>query len=129
MTGRGSFFFLLLALVALGTLTSGGCSISKSFETLSDSISKSFESSSSSSPDGDDSAWRQDVEAYAASFAREPGNLDAFRRGLSELAARRGLVDWESDLVMRTAVRDGLQRGGLDDGAASRLEAELYGTT
>lgn len=104
------------------------CSISDSSETLSDSLSSPFDwSSSSSDSSGGDSAYRQDVSDYTVAFARESGDLDAFRLGVGRLAERRGLTNWEEDAFTCASIGLGLQLAQLDLQAAEAFGGQLFG--
>jgi hypothetical protein len=122
---------ILLAVVCVTALLgSGACSISNSSDTLSDSISSPFKwssGSSDSSSDGD-SAYRQDVSDYTVAFARDGGDLDAFRSGLGQLAEQRGVTNWEDDAFTCASIGLGLQRAQLNDTAALGFGRELLGT-
>jgi hypothetical protein len=111
----------LLALVPFVALASG-CSISNSSETISDSLSSPFRwSSDSSTSGGEESAYRRDVSHYAASFAREGGDLDAFRTGVRQLAEAHGITNWEEDALTCASIGLGLQLAGLDASRAERF--------
>lgn len=103
---------LLVSCLALAT----GCS------SISDSISSPFESSSASSRslEGSQAAFRRDVEQYTATFARSNGDLSLFSKGVGDLAARRGITNWQSDPGTFTAIGRGLRDAGADRG---QLEA------
>lgn len=114
----------LVAAVCLAALIGFGCSISNSSDTLSNSISSPFEwssDSSDSSSDGD-SAYRQDVSDYTVAFARNGGDLDAFRSGVRTLAEGRGVTNWEEDVLTCASIGLGLRNAQLD-----ALEAMAFG--
>jgi hypothetical protein len=115
----------IVATVLLGS----GCSISNSSETLSDSLSSPFDwsSDSSDSSSGGDSAYRQDVSDYTVAFARNGGNLDAFRMGVRQLAEHRGIANWEDDATTCASIGLGLRLAELDLAAAEHFGEDLLG--
>lgn len=119
-----------LAAVLGFTLVLGGCSMSNSSETLSDSISSPFEwsSGSSDSSSGGDSAYRRDVSDYTVAFAHSGAvDLDAFRSGLRQLAEERGVSNWEDDPLTCASVGRGLQRARLSNADALAFGQRLLG--
>lgn len=108
--------------VLLALLVASGCSFSKSSESISKSISSPFTSSSESSK-SDATRFREETEEYSAAYVRAGGGtVEAFRKGLSEIAARRGISDWESNPMTWRAIGRGLGRAGITE-----AEALAYG--
>ena len=66
----------------------------------------------------------EDVEDATASFVRSPGDVAAFRRGLSRISRSHGVSDWESHGPTWWAIGRGLRRAGV---AGERLE-QVKGT-
>lgn len=143
----------LSAAVALtGLLAGPGCSISASSESISNSISSPFEwskSSSDSSSGGDagssggsDShepevtpepeqsrdAYSRDVTELAAAFGSSGGDIDAFRSGISQLAAERGVTNWEVDPLTCESIGRGLRQAGADPQEFGSFAYELFGS-
>jgi hypothetical protein len=112
-----------LALAAVALLAADGCSFSKSSESISNSISSPFKSISGSSQT-DASRYREEVAEYSAAFVKAGGgSSDSFKKGISKLAARRGISDWESNADTWDQVGRGLARTDL-----SEAEALAYAT-
>ena len=118
--------FLLFAL--------GGCSISNSSETISDSVSSPFRWSSGSSgsssgadEESEEAIYRRDVSRYAEGFARAGGDPDAFRTGVRGLAQARGITNWEEDPLTCSSIGLGLQLAQLEAGRASRFANAMVG--
>ena len=111
---------LPLVLIA-SLLVWSGCSIS-------DSISSPFKSSSDSSGSSSESSatneskFLHDVEDYTASYARGKGDFDTFMQGVSGLAAKRGITNWEADQNTFVAIGKGLRKAQVDQGT---LEAYI----
>ena len=115
--------------VCLAALIGFGCSISNSSDTLSNSISSPFEWSSDSSDSSSDaaSAYRQDVSDYTVAFARNGGDLDAFRSGVRSLAESRGVTNWEADVLTCASIGLGLRHAELGELEAMAFGRELLG--
>jgi hypothetical protein len=104
----------------VGTLAmlSFACSFSdssESFSDSSDSSASSSRSSTSSSPSSSSAQYRQDVESYTQAYVTSGGGPMAFMAGIGELAARRGISDWESKDETWTGIGAGLGRTRVDD--------------
>src|SRR3982751_520168 len=90
---------LLLGAVLLPVAT--GCLSSS--ESISKSISSPFEWSSASSASSSRSSsrgresYRDDIRDYTAAYVQSGGDYTTFTRGLSSVAAKHGVSDWESD--------------------------------
>ena len=119
----------LLGIVAIGSaLTfSMGCSISASIESSLDVLSSPFESSSASS-DGEEeaAAFQEETEGFTATYVAA-GNTgaDSFQKGLSDIAAQRGISDWEANPATWTSVGRGLGQTGMSEEAAANFAANL----
>ena len=94
-----------------------GCSIS---ESISKSVSSPFEWSSASSGSSSRSSspqraedYRAEVRDYTSAYVKSGGDFDAFTRGLSGIASKHGVSNWESDDVTYVGIGQGLQRGGV----------------
>ena len=111
MTQRSIPFFLFASL-----LVAGGCS------SISDSISSPFKSSSASSESSEsrEAKFHRDVEDYTAAFARGNGDFDVFMGGISDLASKRGITNWQTDTQTYVAIGRGLKKAKADTG---QLEA------
>jgi|SRR5262245_54756102 len=114
---------LALALLA-------GCSISRSssspFEWSSDSSASSSASSGSSSRDRAEE-YRNDVRDYTAAYVQSGGQFDAFPRGLSNIASKHGVSNWESDNNTYVGVGQGLRKAGVSPEGLSVWKANLAG--
>jgi len=102
--------FLSLLLLA-SVVAVAGCSIS-------DSISSPFKSSSASSrsSESNQTKFHDSVVDYTASFAAGQGDFNVFQRGLSDLAAKYGQTNWESDPETYVSVGKGLRKAKVDTG-------------
>jgi hypothetical protein len=117
---------LVLALLA-SLCAPGGCSISRSVESLSKSVSSPFAwSSGSSGGEEGDSAYRDQVRDFAFAYARSSGDIVAFRRGIGAIAERRGIHDWEGDDPTCRSIGQGLRRSGIGEGRAQAFADQLF---
>jgi len=104
--------------VALACAASLACSFSHS----SGSISDSSKSSSGSSAD-DKKAFRNDVSQYTEAFVEAGGEQQqTFFSGLSDLARKRGVSDWDSEPSTWEAIGHGLGRTKVNDAQRTAYE-------
>lgn len=113
-----------LAVVAILSWTSGGCSFSTSSASISDSITQSStsvsDSISSSSPDGSsksEQAYREDVRDYTVAATRTGRDVTSFETGLAQVAEQHGITNWEADAATYVGIGEGLKRAGLSPAA------------
>jgi hypothetical protein len=108
--------------VALACAASLACSFSHSSGSLSDS-SKSSSGSSGSSGD-DKKAFANDVSQYTEAFVKAGGEQQqTFFSGLSDLARKRGISDWESEPSTWEAIGRGLSRTKVNGAQRTAYEA------
>lgn len=109
--------------VAISQLT--GCSFSASSESSSDSSASLSDSASSiisspSSVSGKTKKYVNDVADYTAAYVKssEPGaDYSSFRKGLSEIAEKRGIANWDQQDSTYVAIGKGLKKGGVEGSA------------
>jgi hypothetical protein len=118
--------------VVLGIITAlalHGCSISNSSGSASDSagsIAKSSESisdssKSSSKSDGkekkvDDHRYENEVQDFTVTYMRTNSSLadqNGFMKGISDVAAQNGIVDWEANPKTYRAIGKGLKKSKI----------------
>jgi hypothetical protein len=82
---------------------------------ISDSVSSPFESSAASSASSSPSSesYRNEVRDYTVSYVKSGGQFDAFTRGLSGVAQRNGVTNWESDQNTYVGIGAGLKKAGV----------------
>ncbi|MDO9163788.1 MAG: putative lipoprotein [Methylococcaceae bacterium] len=106
---------LNLLIVSLGcVLTLNGCSFSDSSGSISDSIGSISDSSSSFS--GGSAKYESDVEDYTYAYLKSTsGTTDYadFQNGLSDIAKKRGISDWESDDHTYKGIGKALKKAGI----------------
>ena len=118
------------ALFAIVFLTAPGCAMVSSSSNSSDSSASSSDSSgsfsdSSTSSSGGDSAYRGDVRTYTVAHVRAEGSPTSLRLGLSEVALRRGISDWEALPGTFIAVGTGLAEAGVSSDELSAYQNAL----
>jgi len=115
----------------LALMLLGGCSISKSisspFEWSSDSIASSSSSSGSSSGDRSE-AYRNDVRDYTAAYVQSGGQFDTFTRGLSNIASKHGVSNWEADNNTYVGIGQGLRKAGVTSSQLGVWKTNLAGS-
>ncbi len=133
--------------LALFISASLGCSFSASSGSISDSISSpskwsksSSESSSGSSgdDDGDESeqpeapqdaqTYGHDVTQLAYTFGKQGGDIGALRSGVSSLAAKRGLTNWEVDSLTCQSIGKGVGQAGMSPEDFTSFSKALFGS-
>jgi hypothetical protein len=106
---------LFLALSGLSLLSLAGCSISDSvsasFDSSASSVSSSGSSSGSSSADRE--SYRNDVRDYTDAYVKSGGQFESFTRGLTEIATKHGVSDWEADQDTFVGIGTGLKKAGV----------------
>ena len=116
VSGFGKAAVVLLALFSL--VISQGCSFIASSKSSSKIISSPFTSSARSS-DGDDAEYQAEAEGYTQAFTEAGGGAaDSFQRGLSGIAAKQGISDWEANPGTWVSVGRGLGRADLSEADA-----------
>jgi hypothetical protein len=94
------------------------------------SISGSFEGLSRSSGSGGGSsntAYRRDVRAFAAGFAKAGGSSDDFLRGIGRVAESHGVSHWEGRSDTLLAIGEGLRDAGVSESHVEALGARATG--
>lgn len=105
--------FLCFSAVAALAFAASGCSISRS---ISDSISSPFEwssdSSDSSSHDHDD-AYLNDLRDYTDVYVRSSTDPEGLKRGVSVIAQKHGVTNWEADSATFRGIGEGLGKADV----------------
>ena len=117
----GTLFILSMGLTACsfsnssGSLSESSNSFSASSNSISDSVS-SITSSPSESSQGS-SRYQNDVEDYTAAYVDSANNTDIaiFQKGISDIAAREGVINWEQDEKTYIGIGRGLKNADLSE--------------
>lgn len=133
----------LVVLIALAT----GCSISNSSGSISDSISSPSDSSNSSSDsssggDGggatpekeaepetqqDAQGYANDVTQLAYTYGKQGGDIGALRAGVTGIASKRGLTNWEVDALTCQSIGAGAGKAGMSEQDFMEFSQSLFG--
>lgn len=115
-TLQGVYRWVLLSSASVALVGATGCSFVASSKSSSDIISSPFKSSSNSAG-GQDTAYKEQTADYSRAIAEVGGSKpEAFQLGLSDLAARLGISDWESHPATWTSVGRGLGQAQVSGG-------------
>jgi hypothetical protein len=123
---------IVVLLVVFSLFAAGGCSISDSIGSISDSISSPF---TSSSGDGDSDAdkpqseksYLKDVTQIGVTYAKNGGDVGSLRSAVSALAVARGVTNWEVDVDTRKAIGAGVAEGGMNEEEFDVFAKALFG--
>ncbi len=106
---RLPWLMLLLAL--------GACSLSESSKVVSKSLTSPLSWSSESSSPAKEKKYQDEVADYTAAYVRSTAretDIERFRKGLAEIAARIGIPDWENHPATYYGIGRGLHQAGLE---------------
>jgi hypothetical protein len=117
----------LLAGVAALAAASFACSFSYSSDSSSDSSESSSDSSTSSSPESKESKYRQDVASYTQAYVVSGGAEGTFLNGVSDLAEKRGISNWEADENTWRGIGRGLGKTKIDQVQLAAYEQNWAG--
>jgi len=118
MKRRYSRWTILAAIATLTVSVAAGCSLSYSSKSISKIVSSPFKSLSKSSRSSDSSspeqAYESDVSDYTAAYIKSGGDTSKLKAGISEVAEKRGITDWETDSSTYEGLGAGLKRAGVN---------------
>jgi len=111
---------LILPLVAFGcSFSDSSRSISDSAGSMSDSVG-SLSDSSQSSTSGRTKKYENEVSDYTMAYVKSShtdADYSSFLKGLSDIAAKRGIVNWDQEPQTYLAIGNGLKKAGIDGAA------------
>ncbi|MFZ2312151.1 MAG: putative lipoprotein [Methylobacter sp.] len=114
------------ALILALPLTVTGCSfsdssrsISTSVESISDSVGSLSDSSASSesSTSNSEKKYENEVSDYTMAYvksSRAETDYNGFLKGLSDIAAKAGIVNWDQEPKTYIAIGKGLKKAGIE---------------
>ena len=125
--------FSFLALISI-TILLYGCSFSyssksssKSLQGSSDSVSSIASSPSKSSKKGE--KYQQEVLDYTHAYVKSSeADYASFQKGLADIAANQGIVDWEQDPETYIAIGKGLKKAKLEGTTYETYKRNLAGS-
>ncbi len=112
------------ALILALPLTVTGCSfsdssrsISTSVESISDSVGSLSDSSTSSesSTSNKEKKYENEVSDYTMAYVKSShADYNAYLKGLSDIAAKAGIVNWDQEPKTYIAIGKGLKKAGIE---------------
>lgn len=105
--------------VALLALIAAGCSFSESSKSISNIVSSPIKSSSDSSKS--EQSYESDVADYTATYIKSGGDTTKLKSGISKVAEKRGITDWEKDSATYQGMGQGFKRAGV-----TQVEVDAY---
>jgi hypothetical protein len=133
--------FFFNAVILVFPLLASGCSFSHSSESVSDSVeslsdalyssSDSLGSSSDSSKSDREKKYENEVADYTTAYvksSRTDGDYNSYQKGLSDIAAKKGINNWEQEPKTYIAIGKGLKKAGLDGAAFETYKKNLAGS-
>ena len=109
---KNKFFYpaILVFLIIIA-----GCSFSDSSGSISDSTSSIISSPSSISDK--DKKYENEVSDYTMAYVKSSKtgpDYNGFLKGLSDIASKQGIVNWDQDPKTYIAIGKGLKRSGVE---------------
>jgi hypothetical protein len=117
----------VLAVLPILTCSMAACSFVWSSESISDSVKSSSDSSSSSSPGSEEAAYQGDVRDYTYAFVTSGGSRADFRQGLTRVAEKHGVTNWEGDMATYVGIGTGLRKAKVNSAELQAYEESLAG--
>ena len=112
---------LVLPLIVTGcSFSDSSRSISTSVESISDSVGSLSDSSGSiasseSSTSNREKKYENEVSDYTMAYVKSSqADYNAYLKGLSDIAAKTGIVNWDQDPKTYKAIGKGLKRAGIE---------------
>jgi len=111
---------LFNAAIVLLPLVVTGCSFSDSSGSISDSVesvSDSSGSSSESSKSNKEKKYDNEVSDYTTAYVKSShaaADYNAYLKGISDIAAKRGIVNWDQEPKTYIAIGKGLKKAGIE---------------
>ncbi|MGR8980594.1 MAG: putative lipoprotein [Gammaproteobacteria bacterium] len=104
------------------SLVLAGCSFSDSSGSLSDSVQSLSDSTSSivSSPSSvseDEEKYENEVADYTMAYVKSShaqADYAGFYKGLSDIAAKRGISNWDQEALTYEGIGKGLKKAGVE---------------
>lgn len=106
--------FFNLVVITFSLLITG-CSFSHSSESISDLTSSIVSSPSSLS--GEDKKYVNDVSDYTAAYVKSTSaetDYNSFLKGLSDIATKKGISNWDQESMTYFAIGKGLKKAGVE---------------
>jgi hypothetical protein len=121
-------YTLLYSALCCTVFVIGGCSFSYSSKSISDSTSSIV--SSPSSVSGKSKKFLNAVADYTVAFVKSSSpnaGYDTFLKGLSDVAAKEGVTNWEQDSLTYTGIGMGLKKADVEGVAYETYKKNFAG--
>ena len=115
--------YAAIALLAVAPL---GCSFGYSSESSGKTLASPFTSSSSSSGDSKQ-AYGDDIRDYTYAYVTSHRDLEAYEKGLGDIARLHGITNWQADEMTYVAIGAGLARAKASPNERVRFEKVVAG--
>ena len=105
-----------------------GCSFSDSSGSISDSTSSII--SSPSSVSGKSKKYQNEVADYTMAYVKssQPGaSYTNFLKGISDIAAKEGVTNWDQDSLTYMGIGKGLKKAGVEGAAYETYKKNFSG--
>jgi hypothetical protein len=110
------------------SITINGCSLSYSSKSISDSTSSIV--SSPSSVSGKSKKYQNEVADYTMAYVKssQPGaDYTTFLKGLSDIAAKEGVTNWDQDSLTYMGIGKGLKKADVEGVAYETYKKNFAG--
>ncbi|MGR8952576.1 MAG: putative lipoprotein [Gammaproteobacteria bacterium] len=128
ISGRFNHNCFKAAIVTLPLIVTG-CSFSDSSGSISDSTSSIISSPSSISDK--DKKYQNEVSDYTMAYVKSThteADYNSFLKGLSDIAARIGINNWEQEPKTYVAIGKGLKKAGIEGVAYETYKRNFAGS-
>lgn len=119
---------LLYSVLFSSALIISGCSFSDSSGSISDSTSSIISSPSSIS--GKSKKYQNEVADYTTAYVKssQPGaDYTSFLKGLSDIAAKEGVTNWDQDPLTYMGIGKGLKKANVEGVAYETYKKNFAG--
>ena len=119
---------LLYSALFSSALVIAGCSFSDSSKSISDSTSSIISSPSSIS--GKSKKYQNEVADYTMAYVKssQPGaDYTTFLKGLSDIAAKEGVTNWDQDSLTYMGIGKGLKKANVEGVAYETYKKNFAG--
>ena len=110
------------------SITINGCSFSYSSESISDSTSSII--SSPSSVSGKSKKYQNEVADYTTAYVKSSqpgGDYTTFLKGISDIAAKEGVTNWDQDRLTYMGIGKGLKKANVEGVAYETYKKNFAG--
>jgi hypothetical protein len=118
----------LVAATGLGCISKSSTSEASSESSSNSSSRSSASSSGSSSASSREGPYVDDVRDYTSEWVLSGGDTESFRKGVSAIAEKNGITNWEQDDATYEGIGRGLKKAGVKGDRYVQVKGMLGGT-